>query len=153
MRIKAQGVNMELSPELRRHAESVLWMAAHRSPRRVAWAEASLDRDDASGRVTCRVDAWVREFGLVSARRSDMDPFAAVDVAAHQVEQAIVRRASRAGFPTLLGDRHLNDPGGSRDPDKCRSRGPTDGAESINRPRTNGHPFLDYDPVMPNWPK
>ena len=52
------------------------------------------------------------------------------------------RHASRLGFPTLPGDRHLNDPGGFWDPDKCQSCGPTDGAES-NRARTNGHPFLD----------
>ena len=145
MRIRAQAVNMELAAELRRAAEFRVWMAVHRSP--VRWAGALLERDEAGGPVACRLDAWVREFGLVSARHADPDPIAAVDGAARQLERAIARRARRAGI------RPGHDAGAAWRPDESRPGDPTGDDPGIDGASSSEHPFLDYDPVMPNWPR
>jgi ribosome-associated translation inhibitor RaiA len=156
--INTRGINMAVSPELQRYAESRLWMAAHRSPRRVGWAGAVLEREGGDGgtgqRVTCRADAWVRELGLVSARGSSVDPFVAVDLATQRLELAIARRAHR---PLPAADRARHAESAWR-PDVRRPHDPgaglvTAGGDRGAGPvRTRGGRFMDYDPVAPDWP-
>lgn len=149
MRINIQGLNMEVSAELRRQAEGRLWMAAHRSPRRAGWTEVLLERDEAARSVKCQVDAWVRGIGHVSARGVAADALAAVDLAALRLEQAIVQCSDRLRLPNNRSGMS----GGSLSTPHARSSVFRANASTADRARrgraaaTTDCPFLDYDPV------
>ncbi len=94
MRIDVHAVQIDLTPEMRRHAETRLWLAARRWAHRVIWVGMWLvDHEPASEehRIVCRVDCWVRGLGHLAVRHTDRDLHSAIDIATARLEQVIAR--------------------------------------------------------------
>jgi ribosome-associated translation inhibitor RaiA len=150
MRVNIHGLNMNVSSDLKRHAETRLWMAAHGTPRPAGWAQVLLERDEAGQRVNFRFDAWVRGIGVVSARGSAPGPLRAIDLAAHRLQQAIAQRTAGHG-PAEDQPRNGDDAalphhsdGGSRDLPQSAT---ADRERTRSLFAADSCRFLDYDPV------
>ncbi|MGE5611696.1 MAG: HPF/RaiA family ribosome-associated protein [Bacillota bacterium] len=95
MRIRVFVANMELPPALRHHAEVRTWLALQRFARRMRWAEVHLRSCNGvrgNAGKCCRIEAWLGTAGLVVVEQMDVDPYAAIDLAAARLKQAVARR-------------------------------------------------------------
>jgi ribosome-associated translation inhibitor RaiA len=101
MRIDIHSVHVELTPALRRYAESRVWLAAGRHVPRVTWVGVWLIGESPGGDarprpVACRIDAWLRGAGHTTVHHTDGNAHAAIDVAAARLGQAIPRTVRHA---------------------------------------------------------
>jgi ribosome-associated translation inhibitor RaiA len=80
-----------MQSDLRPYAESRVGLAIHRAVDRVSFVRVRLTREDGRA-VMCRVEAWLRGLGVITAKHADIDSYVAIDRAAALLEQAVLRR-------------------------------------------------------------
>lgn len=97
MRIETNTLHIELSPAQREYARQRLWAATRRDAGRLAWAGMWLSEAPTAG-VACRATAWVHGIGPVSVAQTAGDGFAAIDLAAARLDQALGRATRDAAM-------------------------------------------------------
>jgi hypothetical protein len=88
---------------LSEHVNARLWLALGRAAHRVSWVGARLSRAAGTApgdRFACRLDAWVRGVGAVTAAHVNEKPGVAVDRAAALLKRAVDRNVAAAAART-----------------------------------------------------
>ena len=92
MRIETHGSNIVISPELEKHTERCIWLAAQRHRQRISWVGVQFTEHRGEGeplRTLCQIDLWLHKAGLITIRHTDTNPYVAVDLAAARLRQVL----------------------------------------------------------------
>lgn len=103
MRIEIHSKNMTITPELRSHAETRVWLAVQRHAPRLAWISILLTEHTGHGeprRTTCTIATGVKADGTVQIHHTHSDPQVAVDLACARLEQALARQLAHTPIPS-----------------------------------------------------
>ena len=103
MRIAISARGFDMPEALSEHVNARLWLALGRAARRVSWVGARLSFARAKApreRFLCRLDAWLRGVGVVTAAHAHEEPGVAVDRAAALLKRAVERNVAAAATRT-----------------------------------------------------